>query len=239
MSITCVLIENRELSNIREIIFDNHLKFLPKGSNVIFFHSKNYEYIKNNLIGLPIIFINLDEILMNYETNHQVYINKLLLSSSFWDKILQFSEKILMIQPDSKILRSGIEEFIEWDYFGSTWKHSIIGGNGGFSWRNVKIMKKITESFKYDTNWDSVIDDNGDIYKISFTNEDVFFSFHHSIEELMKIKISTLSLSLSLSLNSNICQRLKVNITYSVLFTVKQFIKSIISFSSNQINICM
>ena len=77
MSITCVLIENRELSIIREIIFDNHLKFLPKGSNVIFFHSKNYEYIKNNLIGLPIIFINLDEILINYETNHQVYINKL------------------------------------------------------------------------------------------------------------------------------------------------------------------
>lgn len=177
MNITCVLIENRELSNIREIIFDNHLKFLPKNSNVIFFHSKNYEYIKNNLIGLPIIFVNVDEILINNETNHQVYINKLLLSSSFWNKILEFSEKILMIQPDSKILRVGIEEFIEWDYVGSPWKHSIKGGNGGFSWRNAKVMKEITESYKYDDNWDSVVDDYGDTYKTSFTNEDVFFSY--------------------------------------------------------------
>lgn len=177
MSITCLIIENRELENIREIVFQNHLKYLPDNSKVLFFHSKNSEFISNKLLNLPIIYINLDLLFPNNEREHSVYMNKLLTHPKFWDKVLEYSEKILMIQPDSKILRQGIEYFYNWDYIGAPWSHALKGGNGGFSWRNVRLMKQISELLHKDNTYNSVVNDEGVTYDLDFINEDMFFSY--------------------------------------------------------------
>lgn len=177
MSITCVIIETRDLDNIREVIVDNHLNYLPEGSNVLFFHSNNSEFISSNLLNLPIIYINLDILFPIKNEEHSVYMNKLLTYPSFWSKVLEYSEKILMIQPDSKILRTGIEYFTEWDYIGAPWSHANKGGNGGFSWRNAKIMKEISELLFNDNNYNTVLNDEGISYDLDFINEDMFFSY--------------------------------------------------------------
>jgi hypothetical protein len=64
--------------------------------------------------------------------------NELLTSLEFWNEFEE--DYILIIQHDSGILRTGIEEFYEWDYVGAPWKFQEHGGNGGLSWRSKEAM---------------------------------------------------------------------------------------------------
>ncbi len=68
---------------------------------------------------------------------------------SFWQQIP--SETILMFETDAIMLRSGIDEFLEYDWVGAPWIHSrrhekLVGalvGNGGFSLRKKSAVLKI------------------------------------------------------------------------------------------------
>jgi hypothetical protein len=74
--------------------------------------------------------------------------NMLLTSAWYWEKLQQY-DKVLIFQPDSKILKKGIDEFYQWDYVGAPWKFQQNGGNGGFSLRNPKVMYEIVKSVNY------------------------------------------------------------------------------------------
>jgi hypothetical protein len=81
----------------------------------------------------------------NYKT--MIDYNKLLTNPSFWDHIEY--DRVLIFQHDSGLLKSGIEEFLKWDYIGAPWKFQKHGGNGGLSIRNPKVMFNICQKFKY------------------------------------------------------------------------------------------
>jgi hypothetical protein len=74
--------------------------------------------------------------------------NDMLKSSNFWQKVR--GEKILIFQSDSIMLRSGIDDFLIYDYVGAPWtkpKENSMVGNGGFSLRTKKIMLDITSKY--------------------------------------------------------------------------------------------
>ena len=156
MKLQAAIVETRELKNIREIVWDRHLKYLPEGTECLFFHSPgSYEFLKRELDGLNINF----QPLANFNMSEDVY-NKLLTSDKFWQRFE--ADRVLIFQHDSSLLRTGIEQFYEVDYVGAPWLFQSTGGNGGLSLRNPKIMEAITINYQYDMRRDG--------------NEDVFFS---------------------------------------------------------------
>lgn len=78
--------------------------------------------------------------------------NRLLTSADFWRIYVECEiERVLFFQHDSMLLRSGIEEFYDYDYVGAPfWFQPNIGGNGGLSLRNPKIMLEICEKYTWD-----------------------------------------------------------------------------------------
>ena len=78
--------------------------------------------------------------------------NRLLTSPIFWQRFLDLGyDRVLIFQADSMLLRTGIQEFYEYDYVGASWTWNTDHiGNGGLSLRNPKIMKEICEKFTWD-----------------------------------------------------------------------------------------
>jgi len=85
--------------------------------------------------------------------------NKALTDPDLWNNFRH--KKVLIFQHDSMLLRTGIEEFIEWDYVGAPWKFQEHGGNGGLSWRSRDAMNWCINQKPWDP---------------SLGNEDVYFS---------------------------------------------------------------
>ena len=158
MKLQAAIVETRELPNIREIVYDRHLRFLPNGTECLFFHSPlNYKFIKKELEGLNINFQPLTVENLTIEGY-----NKLLTSVSFWSRFN--AERVLIFQHDSSLLRIGIEYFFNADYIGAPWKFQAWGGNGGLSLRNPAIMIKIINNEPFDFS--------------KHGNEDIYFSNH-------------------------------------------------------------
>jgi hypothetical protein len=88
--------------------------------------------------------------------------NVLLTTKAFWE--IFKADRVLIFQHDSRLLRTGIEQFYEFDYVGAPWKFQSTGGNGGLSLRNPKTMSKILTFYSWNYNHHG--------------NEDVFFSNH-------------------------------------------------------------
>jgi hypothetical protein len=106
--------------DIAKKAIEEHKPFIPKGWQII-------------------------NIVPNYKT--MIDYNKLLTNPSFWDHIEY--DRVLIFQHDSGLLKSGIEEFLKWDYIGAPWKFQEHGGNGGLSIRNPRVMFNICQKFKY------------------------------------------------------------------------------------------
>lgn len=123
MSYSCgaVIVETRQIQNLDEII-DNHVRFLPK------------EW------GLMVI----KDVVVNSLSEY----NRLLTSKAFWNRI-QF-DKILIFQSDSRLLRTGIDEFLEYDFIGAPLYHVPFPAmNGGLSLRSKKSMIEVIEKYPY------------------------------------------------------------------------------------------
>jgi hypothetical protein len=88
--------------------------------------------------------------------------NNMLTSKVLWEAIP--FDKVLIFQQDSNLLRTGIEEFLGWDYIGAPWKFQEHGGNGGLSLRTKEFILKVIEKFPYDVSREGY--------------EDVYFSNH-------------------------------------------------------------
>lgn len=131
-----VLVETRLLSNLKEII-ENHLLLLPEDWGFMIFGSiKNKSFFEQHFPGCPFVLLGKNEM------DGKDY-NEMLTGKWFWDKIP--FDKILIFQHDSRILREGIEEFMQWDYVGSPWNFQMHGGNGGLSLRTKEAMMDIIE----------------------------------------------------------------------------------------------
>lgn len=130
--LSALIIENRDLPGLEQTILQ-HEKFLPKDCEIY--------HVKNEVI------------------NSIADYNRLLTSKRLWRNIP--TEKVLIFQWDSFLLKEGIEYFLEYDYVGAPWKFQEHGGNGGLSIRDSKAMLKIINQFPQ---WDT-----------SEPNEDVWF----------------------------------------------------------------
>lgn len=111
-----------------EEIMNRHLKFLPDNCETY------YNSFVNSIDRYNGLFTNID----------------------FWKQIKE--ENILVIQHDSALLRTGIDEFYEWDYVGAPWIFQQHGGNGGLSFRKKSAMIECLEKIPYNGK------DNEDIY---------------------------------------------------------------------------
>lgn len=136
MNGACV-VETRSIANLHLLIIDDHLKHLPKDWGLTIYCSKrNHHLVKDVDFGRETNII----VLENDNLTVHGY-NELLKSVKFWDSLPY--DKVLIFQTDSKLLRSGIEEFLEYDYVGAAWIFQQHGGNGGLSLRNASVMKSI------------------------------------------------------------------------------------------------
>ena len=111
--------------------------------------------------------------------------SKLLTSAAFWNAIPE--ENILIIQTDTLILNSHIEDFMQYDFIGANYfnpaDQAIWSGgmNGGFSFRHRSAMlrclgRSIADLLEY-----RLI--NGKFANVTHFHEDVFFT--HAAEVLM------------------------------------------------------
>lgn len=146
-----VIIETRRI-NIAEII-DNHFSYLPKDWGLTFLGTReNADVVKECFPSVNFIYLN------SGPFNASDY-NTLITSKGFWRWVPY--DKVLIFQHDSKLLREGIEDFLEWDYVGAPWGHfNMLGGNGGLSIRTKQKMVDIIELIKYDFKRDG----NEDLY---------------------------------------------------------------------------
>lgn len=69
----------------------------------------------------------------------------LLMTRAFWESF--DTEDILVFQHDSALLRTGIEEFLGYDYIGASWKFEPYVGNGGLSLRKKSAMLHIIDHY--------------------------------------------------------------------------------------------
>lgn len=105
---------------------------------------------------------------MPFENRTREEYNELLTSESFWDLFMSH-EHVLLFQTDTLIRKPVDTEMFKYAYVGAPWgwypngSKSLVG-NGGFSLRNVKVMKDVCNKHKYDP--------------ITDTAEDVYFSKH-------------------------------------------------------------
>lgn len=124
--------------------FLNKVKSPIKWGLQIFHGNLNEKYINEkikNWNNVDCINIGIDN-LSNIE--HSEYME----SAMFWRQVK--CKKALIFQTDSLLLRTGIDEFLEYDYVGAPWtkpKENQWVGNGGLSLRNVKKMLDICEKY--------------------------------------------------------------------------------------------
>lgn len=109
----------------------------------IFCGDNNYEYIKEMVKDWgEVIIINLgikDLTKLEYNTFFR--------DVKFWEQVK--GEKVFTFQLDSILLRSGIDEFLEYDYIGAPWRKPKEGsyvGNGGLSLRTRDVMIEMSKT---------------------------------------------------------------------------------------------
>jgi hypothetical protein len=108
------------------------------------FHGNQNEKLVENITTLfdNVVTVNIGvDNLTNIE--HSEYMETM----DFWGKVK--GDKALIFQTDSLLLRSGIDEFLDYDYIGAPWRKPKEGqwvGNGGLSLRTVSKMVEICEN---------------------------------------------------------------------------------------------
>lgn len=139
---TAVIVETREIPNFRELVL-NHVEY--SGFNPMVWHGAyNEKYVKEQLEGVDCIFINNGL----KELSAHGY-NLALTSAYFWKQIP--TERVLVFQHDSWMLRMGIEQFSQYDFVGSPLYHiKMPCMNGGISLRNKSKMIEVIEKVPYD-----------------------------------------------------------------------------------------
>jgi hypothetical protein len=140
------IVETRNI-NISEV-FLNHIPYLPLDTHYFLFTAselkdKYNNELKNLNIDYTIIEIKLED--------NSVHCYNLLLTDhglKFWSYFTDYN-RVLIFQSDSGLLRSGIEDFLKYDYIGAPFPYFPYVGNGGLSLRNPKIMIDICLNYMW------------------------------------------------------------------------------------------
>jgi hypothetical protein len=153
----CVIIEPRCHSHLISVI--KNFMFLLQEHNwgfIIFHGINNADYIHEHLSGWN----NIHYVKINTENMDINQYNELLCSTQYWEILEQFGCKhALLFQIDTILLKSNIDDFLQYDYVGAPWcvkwLNCLEVGNGGLSLRNVQTMKMLTQKYpKYNMNED-------------------------------------------------------------------------------------
>ena len=111
----------------------------------IFCGCDNHEYIMDMVKDWgEVIVINLE-----IPSLTKVEYNTLFIDVEFWKTVK--GDKVFTFQLDSILLRSGIDEFLDYDYIGAPWRKPKEGsyvGNGGLSLRTRNVMLEISVTNK-------------------------------------------------------------------------------------------
>ncbi len=138
------MVETRPIPNLFEIIQEGHLKYIPLSWGLtLFLSEQNKHLITRDMFEGR----NVEIIILPFNNFSVGDYNNLLTCRDFWECIE--SEKILIFQSDSVILRHGIEEFTNCDYVGACWDFPPFVGNGGFSLRTKSFMLKIIDKVPF------------------------------------------------------------------------------------------
>jgi len=118
---------------------DRHLRFLPADwIPIVVCSAKNEDMIKcKKYIVNP---ITPDRYYHDY--------NQLFARPEFWRTFTEY-ERVMICHQDSGLLRTGVEDFMQYDYVGAPWVFQDHGGNGGLSLRNPRTMTEIALRFRY------------------------------------------------------------------------------------------
>ena len=153
-----VIVETRHIDV--DLVINNHMPFLDKGWELVVFHGPHNGHIFEKLTK--------HRLNLGRDIDKNGY-SDVLVSQDFWLSIP--AEKILIFQHDSGLLRTGIEEFLEWDYVGAPWfggiggqPYPLSGGNGGLSLRTRSVMLNIVRNRAFVNGW--------------MASEDFYFSRH-------------------------------------------------------------
>ena len=159
MKLCAAIVETRDID--LEEVFDRHVPYLPEDTTYFLFTKfQLIEKYSNILHNVNIMGIELED--------DSVHCYNLLLTDNgpwFWSNFLDF-DRVLIFQNDSGLLRTGIEEFYEYDFIGAPWNqhpnyypHCC---NGGLSLRNPRVMFDISKKYFWGRNM----------------GEDMFFARH-------------------------------------------------------------
>jgi len=161
---SAVIMETREHHHL-EVVIKNFMYFLNESNSDIkwglyIFHSDdNKKFVENFTNDWKNV--KLKNIGSNI-SNQNDY-STILTNSTFWNTIK--SDNILIFQPDTILLRNGIDKFLGHSYVGAPWlkpKEGKLIGNGGLSFRKKQKMIEIINSHSTE-----LID--------NMYNEDIFF----------------------------------------------------------------
>ena len=139
----CIIIEDRESESLESMIKYMILTLENNFSFYVFGFKKNETFLTHLI---PKIHKNINLHILPYkQINNSTMYNQIILEMEIWNVIQE--SKVLMYQLDSFIFNpKNINHFMQYDYIGAFWPHlpfNLFNGNGGFSIRNVLLMKQI------------------------------------------------------------------------------------------------
>jgi hypothetical protein len=153
LSAATVMCGNNYVKNIDEV-FDRHVYFLPNDVKYFVF-TDEVDVCKEKLqkFNREIEFVCVS---LNDNSVHEYNILLTWKGESFWNYFLNF-DRVLIFQPDSGLLRPGIEEFYQYDFIGAPLPQNNIAYypyccNGGLSLRNPQLMLDICKTYRWPAN---------------------------------------------------------------------------------------
>ena len=148
----------------------------------IFHGNLNKEFCENIVDGIDNV--ELHHIDYDYMGLHDY--DSVFRTTEFWKTIT--SDNILIFQADTILLRTGIDEFLDYSYVGAPWlkpKEGKYVGNGGLSIRNKNRMIDIIKKYPNDDYFKE------DIYFIKYlNNENISLDFKTEYYHILKVNHS-------------------------------------------------
>lgn len=140
------IVETRDID--LENILNNHSPFLPSGTHYFIFTSPKLKNKYKNILDNLQLKYTVVETILEDDTVHGYNLLLTDHGSEFWNNFIHY-DRVLIFQSDSGLLKSGIEDFLEYDYIGAPYPYFPFVGNGGLSLRNPKTMLHICTNYPW------------------------------------------------------------------------------------------
>ena len=141
-----LLVEIRPQINI-DLYVKQHMQFAPGWDSVVVTSSRNahVQSVCDHVLIIP----------DNWANTYRRYQN-LMCYPVIWKALLDLGYKTaLCYQTDTRLLRTGVDLFTNWDWVGAPWPEETlkdsggVGSNGGLSIRNIDYMHQVASQFKW------------------------------------------------------------------------------------------